>query len=108
LTKQVAKGLIHGVNKLAVPVIILGASAFFMFADIWWVSVMALVACGLAVGLGEAENDRLRAELAQRDKAQAPGPDPQSPQEPQHGDAFLKELHRLSAPKSASGRRPRS
>jgi len=77
-------------------VIVLGSvAAFFMFADVWWISVIALVLCGLAVGILDRENTRLHDELTRRESEPQPDHAPQSEPKPQAGDAFLQELRQL-------------
>lgn len=95
----------------AIPAILVCASLFFMFSDVWWMSVMALVLSGIVVGLNEerldrveAELDRTRAELAQYKEAPPPDHAPRSSPKPPSGDAFLDRLRRLKP--SANERKP--
>jgi hypothetical protein len=77
-------------------VIVLGSvAAFFMFADVWWISVIALVLAGLVVGILDRENTRLHDALAQHESEPQPDRAPRSGPKPQAGDAFLRELRQL-------------
>lgn len=88
-------------------VFIIGAIMWVQFQSLWWASVLAMVLMGLAVGLCEAEVNRLNAELLRYRSGQAPDRERQAELDQKAGDVFLRRLH-LSARKQASGQTPDS
>jgi hypothetical protein len=91
---------------------VIAALVAMMFFDAWWLFVIGSGLCVLTAGLNErlvnqleAENDRLRSELAQYKAASGQGRETPDGQASQFGDAFLQSLQASGQSRGSSASR---